>query len=505
MMTKDNSNDRRQNWILGLVLLSLLAVYLPHVGRGFITDDFIWLRESVPDGRIDLPRLFGTTTGFFRPLVGLSFGLQFQLHGTDPRAYGLFNLLLHLLNVILVFLLLRGWERTRPLAAWGAALFALNLKAAGMAVGWISGRSELLFSFFLLLAFWVGLNARKQAPAILRAARYFLAATFYLAALLSKETAVAAPLFVCLFVLLDIKNGSPALNIAKNWFRCLKASLPFLGALVIYFMLRFQSDAYTPFNAPVYYRFSFSPLLLLKNIGEYLVRSIALDILILILIVGFYLFNRKRGAGRAKAADRDVITAGLLWFFCFLLPCIFLEARSDLYAYFPQLGLHLAGLAWLAAHARFPGLPVPASDALPREQGSFRGLARVLLLFLFCWSAFLGYQAHRRSVPAQASSLFCRRLAEAAQEIGKGRKLMLIVDSHRGQRTAPSSTVGYGLDAMLHLFVPGKDLRGEFVTLETARGLLARQLREGVILVWKNGRVQRFSRWRRKSRENTGR
>ena len=147
------------------MLLALLAAYLPHVGRGFISDDFIWLRESAPCGRIDLHRLFGTTTGFFRPLVGLSFGLQFQRSGTAPRAYGLFNLLLHLLNVILAFLLLRGWARTRPLAAWGAALFALNLKAAGMAVGWISGRSELLFSFFLLLAFRSCLLAgRKPRP-----------------------------------------------------------------------------------------------------------------------------------------------------------------------------------------------------------------------------------------------------------------------------------------------------------------------------------------------------
>ena len=505
-MSNDSlKTDGMQAWILALVLFSLLAVYLPHVGRGFVTDDFIWMQESVHDGRIDLPRLFGTTTGFFRPLVGLSFGLQFLLHGTDPRAYGLFNLLLHLLNVILVFLLLRGWERTRPLAAWGAALFALNLKAAGMAVGWISGRSELLFSFFLLLAFWICLNTREEAPAILRAARYFLCSAFFLAALLSKETAVAAPLFVPLFVILNAKNGSPAHSFFKKYSRHLWAALPFVFALIVYFLLRIQSDAYTPFTAPAYYRFSFSPLLLLKNIGEYLVRSAVLDILILILILGFYLVKRNPGARRSTAADRGVIAAGLLWFLCFLLPCLFLEARSDLYAYFPQLGLHLACLAWLAAHARFPGLYVPTSDALPQEQGSFPGLARVLLLFLLCWSAFLGYQAHRRSVPAQASSLFCRRLAEAAQEIGTGRKLMLIVDSHSGQRTAPSSTVGYGLDAMLHLFVTAKDLRGEFVTLETARGLLARQLREGVILVWKNGKVQRFSRWRRKSPGKTGR
>jgi hypothetical protein len=95
--------DRAQACILALLLLTLVAVYLPHVGKGFVTDDFIWLSESLHDGRIDLARLLRTTTGFFRPLVGLSFGLQFLWHGTDPLAYGIFNLLLHLLNVILAF------------------------------------------------------------------------------------------------------------------------------------------------------------------------------------------------------------------------------------------------------------------------------------------------------------------------------------------------------------------------------------------------------------------
>ena len=124
----------------------------------------------------------------------------------------------------------------------------------------------------------------------------------------------------------------------------------------IYFLLRFQSDAFTPFNAPAYYRFNFSPRLLLENLREYLTRSAALDILLLAIILGFFLFKRNRVAGRATAADRGVVAAGLLWFLCFLLPCLFLEARSDLYAYLPQLGLHLAFLAWLTAYAPFTGL-----------------------------------------------------------------------------------------------------------------------------------------------------
>lgn len=492
-------DDRPQAWVLALVLLMLLAAYLPHVGKGFVSDDFIWLRESVHDGRIDVPRLFGTTTGFFRPLVGLSFGLQFLGQGTEPRAYGLFNLLLHLLNAVLVFLLLRSWRRTRPLAAWGAALFALNLKAAGMAVGWISGRSELLFSFFMLLAFMSILNANREGQPHGRAARYLLGMTFYLAALLSKETAVAAPLFVFLFVFLDSEDGAQPWSFWRNFIRSLRAALPFLLTLMVYFLLRFRSDAFTPFNAPAYYRFRFSPRLLMNNIWDYFLRAATFDILILLLVTGYFLLRRNRGKGRATAADRGVIVAGLFWFFCFLLPCLFLEARSDLYVYLPQLGLHLVFLSWLVAHAPLPGLRGPLTEAGPHDRKSSRGLAWVLLSCLIGWSIFLGHQARSRSSYAQTSSLFCRSLARAAQTIGPKKKLLLIVDAHAGEKTAPSSTVSYGLDAMLRLYVPGKDLRGEFITLKMARDLRGMDRRESVALVWRNGKVRRFLPRRRKN------
>jgi len=94
-------------------------------------------------------RPFTKTTGFFRPLVSLTFGLQYQLHGLHPKPFGLFNLLLHLLNIILVYFLLTCRKETKQYALGATILFALNAKAAGMAVGWISGRTTLLVSFFL--------------------------------------------------------------------------------------------------------------------------------------------------------------------------------------------------------------------------------------------------------------------------------------------------------------------------------------------------------------------
>lgn len=481
--------DRAQAWVLALVLLAQAAVYLPFVGRGFVSDDFIWLRESLHDGRIDLSRTFFATTGFFRPLVGLSFGLQRLLHGTDPRPFGLFNLLLHLMNVILAFRLLRRWDRTRPLAAWGALLFALSLKPAGMAVGWISGRSDLLFSFFMMLAFAACPIHRNTAPGPFRPGSYLPGTALYLAALLSKETAVSAPLLVFLFSLVGLEVDLTPRNMAHRLFRGLRAVSPFLVSWTIYFLLRFRSDAFTPTNAPAYYHFGFSPLRFLKNLGEYVTRSALLDMLLLLLFLGFLLFKRRRPAWRSIAADREVIVAGLLWFLCFLLPCLFLETRSDLYAYLPQLGLHVAFLAWLAGFLRAP----EESQPWPGWPESLRW---PVLLVLGGWAVFIGFQARSRSLPAQTGAAFSRQMAAFAQQLQSGKRL-LVVDAHAGERTAPSRVVGYGLQAMLHLLAPGKELRGEFVTLDEARRLTGEDPKKCVPFLWENGELRQLRRSRR--------
>jgi hypothetical protein len=119
------------------------------------------------------------------------------------------------------------------------------------------------------------------------------------------------------------------------------STLPFLAALACYLRLRFQSDAFTPFNAPSYYRFSFSAELITRNLLEYMTRSAELDLMLLGALVVAGLLRRRQPGRNSFAGVWSPASAGLLWFFSFLLPCLFLEVRSDLYAYLPQVGIHL--------------------------------------------------------------------------------------------------------------------------------------------------------------------
>src|SRR5512147_883128 len=80
-----------------------LAVYATAIGRGFIKDDFAWIAKSAVAGPRDLAALFAANTGFYRPVVSVTFALDYGLFGLHPLGYGLTNAALLLLALILIW------------------------------------------------------------------------------------------------------------------------------------------------------------------------------------------------------------------------------------------------------------------------------------------------------------------------------------------------------------------------------------------------------------------
>jgi hypothetical protein len=67
-------------------------LYLPDVGHGLVKDDFGWIAHSAVRSWQDAVSLFRTApTGFFRPVVSLSFAVNQQVCGLNPRCYGITN------------------------------------------------------------------------------------------------------------------------------------------------------------------------------------------------------------------------------------------------------------------------------------------------------------------------------------------------------------------------------------------------------------------------------
>ena len=66
-----------------------LAVYGPAAGHGFMIDDYSWVLTSRVRTLADAGALFLSTTGFYRPVVALTFSVNEWMFGSHPLGYGL--------------------------------------------------------------------------------------------------------------------------------------------------------------------------------------------------------------------------------------------------------------------------------------------------------------------------------------------------------------------------------------------------------------------------------
>jgi hypothetical protein len=182
-----------------LCALAAVLVHWRALGNGFVLDD-VPLVENNPAiaSMARLPRLFvepywnvpGENAGLYRPLTIASFSLNRAVLGPSPFGFHLVNVLLHAAVVWLVWVALRRVGTHYGTALFGGLLFAV-LPIHTEAVANIAGRAELLSALFVLGA-WVA--HRRASESDTHAGGWQLgAATLYLAAILSKESAILAP------------------------------------------------------------------------------------------------------------------------------------------------------------------------------------------------------------------------------------------------------------------------------------------------------------------------
>ncbi|HWX23233.1 MAG TPA: tetratricopeptide repeat protein [Candidatus Binatia bacterium] len=191
-----------RNLLLGLLLVAAtLLAYQPVWHAGFIWDDDVYVTTNklltAPNG---LWRIWFTTDSpsQYFPLVYTAFRFEHSLWGLNPIGYHWVNLLVHSLNVLLVWRLLL---RLAVPSAWlAAALFALH-PVQVETVAWITEHKNLFSFFFMLLALGSWMEFIKEQPRS-RWQFYVAALIFYLPALFSKTTACTLPaaLFLVLWL-----------------------------------------------------------------------------------------------------------------------------------------------------------------------------------------------------------------------------------------------------------------------------------------------------------------
>src|SRR6266498_182304 len=141
------------------LFLAVLAIYAPVRRDDFVNfDDPVYVVDNahVAGGLSAANVAWAFTHSYasnWHPLTWISHMIDVQLFGLDAGKHALVSVVIHALNsVLLFFVLRRATRRTWP-SVVVAALFALHPLHVE-SVAWISERKDVLSAFFFFLALW---------------------------------------------------------------------------------------------------------------------------------------------------------------------------------------------------------------------------------------------------------------------------------------------------------------------------------------------------------------
>ena len=119
--------------------------------------------------------------------------LDYQIFGLNPHGYHLINLLFHVMNTILLFLIFRRMTKTLWPSAFVAALFAIHPLHVE-SVAWIAERKDVLSTFFWMLTMGA-YSYYVEHPGF---RRYFFVLLFFILGLMAKPMLVTLPFVLLL-------------------------------------------------------------------------------------------------------------------------------------------------------------------------------------------------------------------------------------------------------------------------------------------------------------------
>ena len=359
---------------LPLLVVATIAVYAPVARHEFVgLDDGAYIFEN---DRV-LAGLSAESAGWafrttrasnWHPLTWLSHMLDVQLFGPDPHAHHLVNLLFHLANTVLLFLVFARMTGTFWRSAAVAALFALHPLHVE-SVAWVAERKDVLSTFFGLLSLWLYVRY-VEAPG---AARYLLVLLAFALGLMAKPMLVTLP-----FVLL-LLDYWPLGRPTSDWQRLVLEKAPFLvlsaaSSVVTVYAQSSGAAIITMESLPLGLRIGNALISYVSYLGQTLwPHALAVyyphpgelwplgAVAAALLLVGLSVLALRAGRSRGYAA------LGWFWYLGTLVPVIGLvqvgeQAMADRYTYLPLIGLFVV-LAWgvpdLVRSRRLPHVLLP--------------------------------------------------------------------------------------------------------------------------------------------------
>ncbi|MGA2281783.1 MAG: tetratricopeptide repeat protein [Verrucomicrobiota bacterium] len=399
--------------LLGLLLaLITLLAYWPASYDGFVNyDDQGYVTENsvVQKGLTWTGIKWAFTTSrasYWHPLTWLSHMADCELFGLNPGAHHLVNVLFHMANVALLFLLLLRLTGELWPSAFIAALFAwhpLHVES----VAWIAERKDVLSTFFALLTLlaytryaqsvtsdkWQVARTEKIAsvPALSRVTChvslfYGLALFFFALGLMSKPMLVTLPFVMLLLDYWPLQRMTsdqwPVSKVTRlvleKWpfflLTAVSCVVTFFGQRNLEAVVTFQDYplnlrlanaliSYEQYLAKMFWPWPLACFYPLPNHLSW-IRAVAPTAATVLGVISWLIWRTRRQC--------PYLLFGWLWFLGTLVPVIGLVqvggvAMADRFTYFPLVGIFIAvafGVRDLANRFQFPKAAVAAAAAL---------------------------------------------------------------------------------------------------------------------------------------------
>lgn len=212
MVKFSTSTLSRQFVHICIISLIVALTFLPSLAGEFLNwDDHSHIVDNAAVRTFDLGQMFRQTVQkVYIPLTTLSFAVERKLFGLNPFVYHFDNVLLHVLNSILVYVIALRLGLAGRAAFVAGLLFGIHPMRVE-SVAWVTERKDLLYAFFYLMAMLQYLSFLKSRK--WQALAGWL--MFGVLSLLAKPMALSLPLVLFLLDWFDRRKFSLKIVLEK--------------------------------------------------------------------------------------------------------------------------------------------------------------------------------------------------------------------------------------------------------------------------------------------------
>jgi tetratricopeptide (TPR) repeat protein len=401
LMPSPSSKSQSRLLLLGGVSVTLavatLMIYWQTIRFDFTTWDdteYVTENEQVCAG-LTISGIKWAFTSFkaanWHPLTWISHMVDVQLFGLNPKGHHLMNVVFHIVNGILLFLLLTRMTGYLWRCAFIAALFSIHPLHVE-SVAWVAERKDVLSTVFWLLTMWAYIEYAINKSRL----RYGLVILFFVLGLLAKPMLVTLP-FVLLLLdywplsrLITKKQGRRAVI---RW-EIVREKIPLIALAVVSSVITFIAQATGGAVRPT------DTIPVESRLGNALISYVAYlgKMCWPERLAAYYPYNLNELSGLLAVGALAVLIfvsalayrsrhsypyliVGWLWYLGTLVPVIGLvqvgsQAMADRYTYVPLIGIFWA-ISFLVADLAAGSIPIRGQR---ERRGDLPAWRRTLLI-----------------------------------------------------------------------------------------------------------------------------